>query len=99
MENVRKEERNTIKCALIRMTALFATKAQGCRGPSEKPGDTTHQNQEREQERLSCGSHHCAVEDCVGIKNPWIVLIVEKERASGLETGTISMLRAACSGR
>ena len=44
------------------------------------------------------GSHHCAAEDCVGVKNPWIVLLEEKERASGLETGTISMLRAACSG-
>ena len=54
VENVREEERNTIKCALIRMTALFATKAQGYRGPSEKPSDTAHQNQEREQEHLSC---------------------------------------------
>lgn len=45
------------------------------------------------------GSHHYAAEDCVGIKNPWIALLVEKERASGLETRTISMLRAACSGR
>lgn len=28
MENVREEERNSTKCAVIRMTALFAAKAQ-----------------------------------------------------------------------
>ena len=100
--NVREEERSTIQGALIRMTALFATRAQGCGGPSEKQGDTTPQNhptQDREQGHLPYGSHHCVVEDCVGIKNPWIVLLVEKASALGPEIGNVSLLRAACRAR